>query len=94
MSYLTSVVFDLWEVMMIEALEGLEEGVLVGGQLVSDVRFIDDQGMVANTESGLQSQMNKLNNTAKNYGMKITAQKIKTIVVRWMLLISQLMNGK
>jgi len=94
MSYLTSVVFDLWEVMMIEALEGLEEGVLVGGQLVSDVRFVDDQGMVANTESGLQSQTNKLNNTAKNYGMKITAQKIKTIVVRWMLLISQLMNGK
>ncbi len=49
------------EVMMIEALEGLEEGVLAGGQLVSDVRFADDQGMVASTESGLQSQMKKLN---------------------------------
>ena len=33
--------------MMIEALEDLEEGVLVGGQMVSDVRFADDQGMVS-----------------------------------------------
>ena len=33
------------EVMMIEALEDMEEGVLVGGQLVSDVRFADDQGI-------------------------------------------------
>ena len=61
MSYLTTVVFDLWEVMMIEAVDGLEEGVLVGGQLVRDVRFADDQGMVASTESMLQNQMNKLN---------------------------------
>src|SRR6266516_1656469 len=38
---------------------------------------------VTSTESGLQSQMNKLSDTAKNYGMKINAQKIKTIVVSW-----------
>ena len=40
--------------MMIEALEDMEEGVSVGGQLVSDVRFAVDQGMVAGTEMGLQ----------------------------------------
>ena len=39
--------------------------------------------MVASTESGLQSQMNKLNDTAKNYGMKINAPKTKTMVVSW-----------
>src|SRR6266516_1762439 len=71
------------EVMMMEALEDMNEGVKVGGQLVSDVRFADDQGMVASTESGLQSQMNKLSDTAKNYGMKINAQKTKTMVVSW-----------
>src|SRR3989441_5886836 len=54
------------EVMMIEALEDTEEGVLVGGQLVSDVRFADDQDMVAGTEMGLQRLMNKLNQIKSN----------------------------
>jgi endonuclease/exonuclease/phosphatase family metal-dependent hydrolase len=71
------------EVMMIEVLEDVEEGVLVGGQLVSDVRFADDQGMVAGTETGLQRIMNKLNDTAKNFSMKINVQKTKAMVVRW-----------
>ena len=70
------------EVTMIEALEDMEEGVPVGGQLVSDVRFADDQGMVAGTEMGLQRLMNKLSDTAENYGMKINIQKTKTMVVR------------
>src|SRR6266516_806127 len=71
------------EVMMIEALEDMNEGVKVEGQLISDVRFADDQGMVASTGSGLQRQMNKLNDTAKNFGMKINVQKTKTKVVSW-----------
>src|SRR6267154_1135626 len=94
MSYLTSLFYPrivlsqslfliCAEVMMIEVLEDMEEGVFVGGKLVSDVRFADDQGMVASTEMGLQTLMNKLNDTAINYGMKINVQKTKTMVVRW-----------
>jgi hypothetical protein len=52
------------EVIMIEALEDLEEEVLVGEQLVSDVSFADDQGMVTGIEMGLQRLMNKLNDGA------------------------------
>ena len=61
----------------------MEEGVPVGGQLVSDVRFADDQGIVAGTEMGLQRLMNKLNDTAENFDMKINIQKTKTMVVHW-----------
>lgn len=71
------------EVMMVEALEDIEEGVIVGGKRVSDVRFADDQGMVSNTEAGLQRIMNKLNETAKRYDMKINVPKTKTMVVCW-----------
>jgi len=39
--------------------------------LVGDVRFADDQGVMAGTEMGLQRLMNKLNVTAKNFGVKI-----------------------
>src|SRR5207245_5844750 len=53
------------------------------GKLVSDVRFADYQGMVAGTEMGLQRLMNKLNDTAKNFDMKINVQKTKTMVVCW-----------
>jgi len=31
--------------MMIEALENIEEGILVGVQMVSDVNLVDDQGI-------------------------------------------------
>ena len=54
------------EVMMKEALgkgvrndvdddeTGDEDGVRIGGQIVNDVRFADDQAMVSYTEAGLQ----------------------------------------
>ena len=40
--------------MVKEALNGVEEGIKVGGRMVNEDRFADDQGMVANTEAGLQ----------------------------------------
>src|SRR6267154_2473762 len=67
--------------MMIEVLEDMEE--LVEGKLANDVRFADDQGMMASTEMGLQRLMNKLNDTAKSFDMKINVQKTKTMVVSW-----------
>src|SRR5438445_13565773 len=67
--------------MMMEVLEGMEEGVRVGGVLISDIRFADDQGTVASTEMGLQRLMDKLNAAAKKYSMKINIKKPKTMVV-------------
>ena len=61
--------------MMIEVLENMDEGIIVDGQVVSDVRFADDQGMVASTENGLQKLMNKFNETAKKFNMKINVKK-------------------
>jgi hypothetical protein len=69
------------ESMMIEAMEGIEEGIKVGGKLVRDVRFADDQAMAAGTESGLQKMMDSLNSTAERYGMKINIKKTKVMKV-------------
>ena len=76
------------EVMMIEAfgdsenldeediaIEDFEDGIVVGGKIVRDVRFADDQGMVSSTERGLRNLMNKLNDTEKKFNMKINVQK-------------------
>src|SRR6476619_3929394 len=68
------------EMVMKEALENVEEGIRVGGELINDVKY--DQGMVANTEAGLlQCLMYSLNTTAKHYNMKININKTKAMVV-------------
>ena len=55
--------------MMKKALENVEERIRVGGEVIKDVKYADDQGLVANTEAGLQSLMDSLNATAKHYDM-------------------------
>src|ERR1043165_9693172 len=69
--------------MMVEAWEHVEEGIRVGGDLISDVRFADDQGMVASSESELKRFMDRprLYVSAKNFDMKINVKKIKSMVV-------------
>ena len=49
--------------------------------LISDIRFADDQGMVASSEMGLQRLMDRLNAIAKKYNMRININKTKTMVV-------------
>lgn len=79
---LSPLLFSIYvEMMMIEAFEDSKEGIRVGGELVRDVRFADDQGMVESTEIGLQMVMNKLKDTAQRYNMKINVAKTKAMVV-------------
>ena len=59
----------------------MQEGVTVGGYLLWDARIADDQGMVANTEKGLQKIMDRVNDTAKAYEMKINVDKTKVTKV-------------
>ena len=57
------------------AVEDFEDGIVVGGKLARDVRFADDQGMVACSEKGLQEIINKLNDTAKKFNIEINVTK-------------------
>src|SRR6476469_2917485 len=69
---LSPLLFSIYaETMMKEALENVEEGIRVGGELIKYVKYADDEGMVANMEAGLQSLMDSLNTTAKHYDLKI-----------------------
>jgi hypothetical protein len=79
---LSPLLFSVYaEAMMMAAMAGIEEGVRVGGKLVKDVRFADDQGMVAGTEQGLQKVMDGLTETAKKHDMKINIKKTKSMIV-------------
>src|SRR6476619_763130 len=79
---LSPLLFSIYaEMMMKEALGKVEEGVKVACELIKDVKYADDQGMIANTESVLQSLMDSLNTAAKHYDMKINIKKTKAMVV-------------
>ena len=56
-----------------------EEGVKVGGKLLKDIRFADDQAVVASTEKGLQYLMDDIVKTAKKYDMKLNVKKTKVM---------------
>ena len=60
---------------MREAFRESEEGIKVGGQLLRDIRFADDKGMVGGSESELQLIMDKLSGKDAEYDMKINAKK-------------------
>src|SRR2546426_2038699 len=79
---LSPLLFSIYaEMMMMEVLEGMEEGVRVGGVLISDIRFEDDQRMFASSEMGVQRLMDRLNAIAKKCSMRINIKKTKTMVV-------------
>ena len=77
---LSPILFSIYvESMMKEAMEGSEDGVKVGGYLLQDVRFADDQAMVDSSEAGLQRTMSRLEQTASVYDMKINIKKTKVM---------------
>ena len=79
---LSPLLFSIYaESMMKEALGNVEEGVLVGGRLLKDVRFADDQAKVSSTNEGLQRLIDELGETAEEYGMKVNVKKTKTMVI-------------
>src|SRR6476469_431239 len=76
---LSPLLFSIYaEMTMKETLENVEEGIRVGGELIKDVKYADDQGRVANKEAGLQSLMDRLNTTAKHYDMKLNIKEKET----------------
>ena len=79
---LSPLLFSIYsEMMMKEAIEDIEEGVKIGGEFIKDIKFADDQGIVANSELGLQTLMDALITTAGNYDMKVNVRKTKTMIV-------------
>jgi hypothetical protein len=79
---MSPLLFNIYaEFMMMEAMEGVEEGVEVGGKVLSDFRFADDQGIVASTQKELQKVMDDVNATAEKYGMKTNIKNTKIMKV-------------
>ncbi len=60
---------------MIEAIKDVEEWVSLEGELLKDVKLANNQEIVAHTEKGLQTIMNALRKTGKDYDNEDKFQK-------------------
>ena len=79
---LSPLLFSIYaESMMRDAIDSIEEGMVVGGRLLKDVRFADDQAVLASSKEGLQRLMDGLNSAAEDYGMRVNVKKTKTMVI-------------
>src|SRR5688572_1373963 len=69
------------EVVMSLALSNAEEGVSIGGRRPNNLRFADDIDLVAESKPQLQELTKKVDSSSKRLGLRINAQKTKTITV-------------
>ncbi len=63
-----------------DALEGYEGGVKCAGGLLTDLRFADID-LLDETKDGLRETMKRLETASKRYGMEISMEKSKVLVV-------------
>ena len=83
---LSTILYNIYaEFMLVEALEGCEDGVNVGGERIAAVRYADDQAMISSTNTGLQRIMDRLVEVGERYGMKINKPKTKVLRITKML---------
>src|SRR6218665_984965 len=79
---LSPLLFNIYiEELVREAVEDLEDGIKVGGRWIKALRFSDDQAMVAKSQKGLQTMMDILDRTSREYGMKINIKKTKVLKI-------------
>ena len=64
---------------MMEALDGFEGSVSIGGRTVTNLRFADDIDLVAGQAEELSTLTRRLEESAKQLGMQISAEKSKVM---------------
>ena len=78
---LSPYLFNLFlEFIMTEALDSFDGDVKVNGRIVSNLRFANDIDLIASCEDELRDLTERLDTTARKYGMEINGEKSKVMV--------------
>lgn len=79
---LSPTLFNLFlERIMTDALENYQGGVKCAGRRVTDLRYADDIDLMAESEEGIQELTKRLEEASRKYGMEISTEKSKVMVV-------------
>ena len=77
---LSPTLFNIYlEYIMMEALDGFEGSVSIGGRTVTNLRFADDIDLVAGQAEELSTLTRRLEESARQLGMQISAEKSKVM---------------
>lgn len=78
---LSPTLFNLYmEAALTELREKSIGGIRVNGMLIQMLRFTDDIAMIAGIEEDLGNMLIKMNDSSKEYGMKINKNKTKILI--------------
>ena len=78
---LSPILFNLYlENIMRETLHNFKSTISIGGQIISNLRFAHDIDLMGGNNDELQELTDRLSNSAREYGMEISSEKIKVMV--------------
>lgn len=64
-----------------EVLSNIEDGVVINGEIINNLRYADDTVIIADTAEGLQKLIDRVGTACNKYGMKINCKKTHTLIV-------------
>lgn len=64
-----------------EALENAEDGILINGVLINNLRYADDTVLIADTAEGLQRLIDRVTEVCALYNMHLNTNKTKVMIV-------------
>lgn len=79
---LSPLLFNVYsEYIFREALEDVDEGILLNGKRLNNIRYADDTVIMAGDLNGLQQLMNRVYSVSLEYGLDINVNKTKYMVI-------------
>jgi len=65
--------------LMRETLDGFQGGLLIGGRIITNLRYADDIILLATLEAELQELMDRLDRVSRRYSLLINVDKTKVM---------------
>ncbi|KAL1446308.1 hypothetical protein WDU94_012325 [Cyamophila willieti] len=79
---LSPLIFNIYsEQIFKEALEEEEDGILINGERINNIRYADDTIVFADSQEGLHRLVNKIAMISSKYGLDINSKKTKFMVI-------------
>ena len=73
--------FNLYSEVILRDLQDRQEGVVVNGININNLRYADDTVLIATSEEDLQNIFNAVVVSSKNFGLNINSKKTKVMVI-------------
>ena len=64
-----------------EALDGFDRGILVNGEIINNLRYADDTALIAGNVKDLQALLDRVSAVSNAYGLNMNIRKTKFMVV-------------